>query len=398
MNHGIRFALLGAIWTQALAGGDWPQWRGINRDGISEEKIATEWPAAGLTQVWEGEVGTGFSSVSVSRGRAYTMGNTENQDTIWCLDAKEGSVLWKHTYPAKLDPQYYEGGPGATPTVHGGRVYTMSKWGDVFCLDAESGKVVWQSDLRREGLRTNRWGFAGSGLIWGDLVIYNAGTAGVALNRNTGRIAWLNGTNAAGYASPVRFRERNRESVLIFGAKSLYALEPRTGKELWRYPFETGYDVNDTDPLIWREQVFLSSYSRGSALLKIEGGIPTPVYEKKTLHIHLSPGMPIRQWLFGFDGEAKTKNEFRCIDLQTGELKWSAKDPAFGSIIQVDGRLLVLSDKGELLWGEPSPEGFRPLARAKILSGTCWSPPALAHGYLYARNARGHLVCVDLRP
>src|SRR5439155_24448445 len=119
-----------------------------------------------------------------------------------CLDARTGREIWRHTYDSPLGPQYYEGGPGSTPTVDGDRVFTISKWGDVFCLDAARGTMIWQRDLRHDGIKTNRWGFAGSPLIWHDLVILNAGSAGTALDRNTGRLVWCNGTNATGYASP----------------------------------------------------------------------------------------------------------------------------------------------------------------------------------------------------
>ena len=168
-------------------GGDWPQWRGPNRDSVSPEIISTNWGADGPKVVWRACVGTGFSSVAVSEGRAYTMGNNTNDDTVWCFEAKTGKPLWKRSYPSRLDPQWYEGGPGATPTVDAGRVFTISKWGDVFCLDARTGKVVWQHDLKQDGLKPNRWGFEGSPLIWRDLVLLNAGAAGTALDRRTGR-------------------------------------------------------------------------------------------------------------------------------------------------------------------------------------------------------------------
>jgi outer membrane protein assembly factor BamB len=395
MKAWICFSL-SVLALAAATAADSPQWRGINRDGMHHERIATNWPAEGPKVVWKAAVGTGFSSVSISNGRAYTMGNTEGQDTIWCLDAATGKEVWKHTYAARLDPQYYEGGPGATPTVDRDRVYTISKWGDVFCLDAANGKIVWQRDLRQDGFQTNRWGFAGSPLILGDLVLLNTGIAGTALNRNTGKIVWLNGTTPAGYASPTLCRDGDRAKVLIFGAKALYALEPDNGLELWQYPFETGYQVNDTDPLIHRGKIFITSYNKGCALLDPADG--KAVYANKNLNTHLSPGIVFGDYLYAFNGEAKTKTDFRCLHVPSGELKWTRKDPAFGSMIGVENRLLVLSEKGDLILAEATPEDFKPVASAKILTGTCWSPPSLANGFLYARNAKGDLVCLDLRP
>ena len=379
-----------------LPAADWPQWRGTNRNGTSSEKVSAAWPAGGPRVLWRASVGTGFSSISVSQGRVYTMGNTNNEDTVWCFDANTGERVWHHSYAAQLGPQWYEGGPGSTPTVEGNRVFTISKWGDVFCFDAAKGAVVWQRDLRRDGIKPNRWGFAGSPLIWGNLVILNAGSAGIALDRNTGHIVWSNGTNMAGYASPTRFKTGGAEAVLIFAAKHLVALEPQSGRELWRQFWETGWDTNITDPLLWRDRIFISSLTRGCGLLSAQDGKPEVLYTNAVMHMHLSPGVVVGDYLYAFNGEAKQETDLRCLYLPTGELKWARKDPAFGSMILARDKLILLSEKGDLLLGEASPTEFKLLARAKVLSGVCWTPPALANGRLYVRNAKGELLCVGL--
>ena len=302
------------------------------------------------------------------------------------------------TYRSRLDPRSYEGGPGCTPTVEANRVYTISKWGDVFCLDTADGSVVWHRDLLETGLRPNRWGFAGSPLVLGELVILNAGAAGIALERTTGRVAWSTGTNTAGYASPVLFGASGERQVLIFAAKQLVALDPGTGQALWHFPWETKWDTNITDPLVQGNHVFISSFSRGGAWLFVVGDEPEQVYGTTNLYNHLSPGVVLGDYLYAFNGEAKFTTDFRCLYLPTGQVKWRRKDPAFGTLIGAQDKLILLSEKGELMVAAASPAALKPLARARVMEGTCWTPPALADGLLYLRNAKGKLACVDLRP
>jgi outer membrane protein assembly factor BamB len=271
-------------------------------------------------------------------------------------------------------------------------VFTISKWGDVLCLNAANGKIVWQNDLGKVGIQSNRWGFAGSPLIWKDLVILNAGGAGTALDLKTGKIVWSNGTNTTGYASPVLATVNGKDAILIFAAKFLILVDAATGKELWRHPWETGWDTNNTDPIPYQESVFLSSYSRGCALLRLSDG--QAVYENKSLNNHLSPGALVGEYLYAFNGEAKTQTDFRCLDLPSGELKWKTSAPAFGSVVVAGGKLLVLSEQGELLMGDPSPTQFKSTARAQVIGGRCWTPPSLANGRIYVRNAAGDVVCL----
>src|SRR5712672_1496468 len=147
----ITSAVVWLVVASAGVANDWPRWRGPDLNGISKETgWSTSWPQEGPKQLWKAAVGIGFSSVAVANGRVYTLGNKNETDTAWCFDAETGREIWKHSYSCPLDPTYYEGGPGSTPTVDGGKVYTLSKHGQLFCFDAASGKVLWDHDLMVE--------------------------------------------------------------------------------------------------------------------------------------------------------------------------------------------------------------------------------------------------------
>jgi hypothetical protein len=374
---------------------DWPNWRGPRHDGISTETgWRTNWPADGPKVLWRAEVGVGFSSFAVADGRAFTMGNAGGKDTVWCFDAETGEVLWSHSYPCPLMSKYYEGGTHSTPTVHGGKVYTFSKTGQVLCLAAADGKVLWARDLRENlGLKVPTWGFASSVRIVDDLAVVNAGSAGVAMNKDDGRIVWKSGETPSGYATPVVFDAGGKQGLLIFAEKSLTAVEAKTGNPLWSHRWQTRHDVNAADPIVINGRVFISSgYNRGCALLGVGRGGAKTVWENRNMRNHFNSCVLLDGYLYGFD-----ESQLRCLDAETGKVAWTERGYGKGSLMAADGKLIVLAERGKLAVGEASPKGFRPTAEAKVLGGKCWSTPVLANGRIHARNAAGDVVCVDVR-
>ncbi|MCP4453057.1 MAG: PQQ-binding-like beta-propeller repeat protein, partial [Planctomycetes bacterium] len=259
------------LWISAAVAADWPHWRGPDYNGMSRETVPK--PAAlkdGIKPVWEAQIGVGFSSVTISHGKAYAMGNVGKvNDVVLCFDADTGKEMWTHTYPEPLNPKYYDGGSSATPTVAGTRVYTISKSGKIFCLDAATGDVVWQKQATP---KPPTWGFAGSAVIQGDLVIFNVGTAGLALNKGTGDVVWDNGAGLSGYASAVPYTRDGRKCIVLFGQNHVFGLDAATGKQLWKCEWVTKHDVNASDPIVRGDYVFVASgYNRGCGLIKIDG-------------------------------------------------------------------------------------------------------------------------------
>ena len=135
----------------SVTGSDWPQYRGPNRNGVSDEKgWLDHWPSAGPAVAWRAKVGLGFSSVVVSKGRACTVGHEKGQDTVYCFDALTGKPNWQHSYAAELGDKYFEGGTTGTPTFDGDQIYWLSRWGDLFCLEAAGGKILWSKNVAGE--------------------------------------------------------------------------------------------------------------------------------------------------------------------------------------------------------------------------------------------------------
>jgi len=138
--------------------------------------------------------------------------------------------------------------------------------------------------------------------------------------------------------------------------------------------------------------VFVSSgYNRGATLVKVEGNKTSTVWEDKNMRNHFNSCLLWKGHLYGID-----EDQLRCLVFDTGEVKWTEKSVGKGSLLIADGKLIVLSDKGELMVADPSPEGFKPISRAQVLSGKCWTTPVLSNGRIYCRNAAGDVVCLDV--
>ncbi len=379
---------------------DWFRWRGPDLNGISKETgWLAKWPDEGPKRLWKASVGTGFSSMSVSHGRLYTMGNNgQDTDTVFCLDAATGAEIWKHPYHCVLDPKFYEGGTSSTPTVDGDRVYTISRKGDLFCLDAANGKVLWSKNVHGDlGNEIPTWGFAGSPLVEGDLLILNVGTAGTALDKKTGKVVWHSDTGVPGYATPVPFDSGKGRVIAIFASQDLIVVNPADGKPVWSFPWKTLYDVNAADPIISGGKMFISSgYEHGSALLDISRDKPTVVWENKEFRNHINSSVLWQGYLYGVDDVSNSKYELKCVNWDTGEIKWSEPKFGKGSLIIADGKILGLSDKGELMVAEASPKEFKSMSHAQVLGGKCWTTPVLSNGRIYCRNSKGDLVCLDV--
>ena len=167
---------------RAEIGSEWAVYRGQNRDGISSETgWSSAWPKQGPREAWRKSIGIGVSAVTVSKGCAYTMGYKDGADTVYCLNSNTGATIWSRSYPSAIYNKDHEGGPASTPTLHKGKVYTLSREGDLYCFDALNGEIVWSKDLQDEDLGdVPYWGFSGSPLVDEDqlntLIDTNSGT------------------------------------------------------------------------------------------------------------------------------------------------------------------------------------------------------------------------------
>ncbi len=391
----MKLALLLLAAATTLQAADWPIWRGPNHDGISSEKLT----GSAVKKVWEAQIGIGFASFTVADGRVYTTGHADGKDTVFCFDATSGKLVWKHAYAADLGDKYYEGGTSATPTIEDGKAYHLSRWGDLMCFEAATGKIVWQKNIQKETeADIPDWGFAGSPLVAGKLLIVNVGKAGTAVEKATGKTVWTSDKANSGYCTPYPITLNGKAQVVLSSGRAYKGVEPSNGSVLWEYTWSTSYGVNAADPILSGTKLFISSgYNKGCALLDLSSAEPKEIWRSRVMKNQFNSSVLIDGHLYGSDGDADKSASLKCIDFATGTEKWSAADVGFCSLMAADGKLIIMTAKGELIIAKASAAKFEPLSRTPVLTGRCWSAPVLANGHIYVRNAAGDMVCLAVQ-
>jgi outer membrane protein assembly factor BamB len=387
-----------ASWSP-VAAEDWFRFRGPQLNGLSSEvHWSHAWGESGPPVAWRGQVGVGLSGVVVSADRLYTLGNTDDRDTVYCLDTHSGQILWQHSYPASIDPNEFEGGPTATPTVSGNYLFTLGRQGELFGFDKVSGQVLWNTQVAElAGVRVPTWGFAGSPLALNDLLLVNVGEAGVAVQCQTGELVWSSADREAGYSSIVPFSWAGQDAVIFGSSRSYVCVEPQTGRELWRQRWLTTFGCNAADPIVFDEKIFISSgYNRGCVLLDVSQPEVAEVWKNKEMQNQLSSSVLIDGFLYGIHGDVGGATQLRCMQWSTGQVQWSDESFRPGAISAAGQRLIVLSDTGELIIVAAESQASRVLARYHGLQGKCWTAPVLSNGQLYCRSALGELLCLRL--
>jgi outer membrane protein assembly factor BamB len=392
-----------------LAGaGDWPQWRGPNRDGFSPETdLARTWPAEGPPIVWKKPIGRGFSSMAVAGARLFTMDQTPGEtatESVVCLSAETGDELWRFRYPCVFEERFGSG-PRSTPAVDDGLVYAVGPTGVFHCLRADTGDKVWRRDLGQEfPAKPTQYGVSFSPLVEGDLVYAmpgaQAGNSVVAFDKRSGALVWKALDDPTAYSSPVAATIAGVRQLLVFTNSALVSLSPHDGAVYWRFPWKTEGGFNIATPLVFGDYVFISSgYGKGCALLEIAAGPDGSlradrVYEHNRMRNHFASSVRVGDDLYGFD-----QTDLVCMDARTGEIRWREKGFrkfGKGNLLAADGRLILLGEPGVLALAEASPAGYHETASFQASRNKCWTVPALARGKLYLRD-ESEIVCYDLR-
>jgi outer membrane protein assembly factor BamB len=409
----VRAILVGSM--LALAAGsqsavsDWPQYLGPDRSGVYKgPALADTWPASGPPVRWRKSVGAGFSGpvvVGGPDGRVILFHRLSGREVVESLDARTGAAQWTFAYPtAYRDDFGFDEGPRAVPVVASGVVYTFGAEGQLHALALETGRKLWSEDTgARFSVAKGFFGAAGSPLVENGRVIANIGGRGagiVAFDAQTGQVLWTATDDEASYSSPVGATIGGRRIALFLTRARLIALDQATGRVEFQRPWRArqAASVNVASPIVVGDRIFVSAeYGPGAGVLRVDGSTLAEVWTSDdVLSNHYATSVYRDGVLFGFHGRQEFGQSFRAVEFDTGKVRWTADRFLAGSVTLAGDRLVILRENGELVIAPATPDSFKPLLRAAILPATVRAFPALADGFLYARNETT-LVAVDLR-
>ncbi len=382
---------------------DWPQWRGVNRDAISTETgLIKKFPEGGPAILWRLKIGEGFSSVSVSDGKLYTMWDEGGAQYLVCLEALSGKELWRQELGSGFK-NGYGNGPRSTPTIDENAAFAIGTSGRLIAANKNTGKLLWEHNLVSD-YRTKlpSYGFASSPLVIGEKLFVEVGGESatyMAFNKITGEVVWASQNDRPAYSSPVHASINGVNQIVFWSASGLHSISPDQGKILWKYAWEelcpvTGIPLNTSTPIYVAPDKIFNSGGSGAAVIQISSAgnkfdVKT-IWKSEQMKNEINSSILFENHIYGFDGGV-----FKCINAETGKLKWKVRGFQKGSLIAADGQLIVLSERGKLALVDANPAEFIEKDSAQILNGQCWTAPTLAKGKLYLRN-HNELVCLNM--
>ncbi len=393
----IPLVLLASL---AAAPADWPHYHGPGYDRkISDPSVRIARSAEEWSVKWRVELGVGYSAVTVADNACFTIGNSQDTNTVYCLDRETGTERWTYRYACRAGKKF--AGPRAAPTIADGRVYTFSRSGHLHCFSVEDGTCLWTRNVVEDlGGEVLRFGLNSQVLIREDRAyLFAGGEAGlVCLEAATGRLIWNHGPAEGdqGYGSPL-FQEIGRKLFITCSTDNLlWGIDPETTETAWTISWPTRFGILPAAPLVRGSELFISSnYGTGCAKYDLRSGTPEQIWRNKNMQSHFNTAILHGDYIFGPSGDIRRNHALQCVNWLSGDLEWSVPE-TFGPVIMVNGLLVVLTTGGELVLCEPDGKKYAEIARKKLLDGECWTSPTYSRGIIYGRTATGGAVAIDI--
>ena len=401
---GFVFALLIAT---SLVAADWPQWRGPNRDDVSQETgLQTQWAADGPSRLWlSKDAGIGYSGFSVVGDTLYTMGAKDDEEHLIAVNVADGQTKWSAAIAPLLTNRW------GTARLHPHR-----RWRPGLCPVRPRDARLRQPGRRQRDLEGRdegfRWRRTGLGLLRKradrrrKTALHARRQAGsdFVLDKLSGQKIWQSKdfTDGAQYASIIAADHGGKRQYIQLTQKNFVGVDATNGDVLWTTTFDGKTAVVPT-PIFHYGCVYVASgYGAGCKMIRLSASNEVEeVYVNKNMTNHHGGVVLVGDHLYGYsDGKG-----WVCQNFKTGEMVWNEKNKlGKGSLTCAGGKLYCYDErKGEVALIDASPTGWQEHGRFKIdpqttqrsSSGGIWTHPVVADGKLFLRDQE-LLACYDI--
>jgi outer membrane protein assembly factor BamB len=419
----FAFLSVGCI-NKTDTSGSWSDWRGNNRDGIwRNNTVSPHINENNIEKRWKASVGNGYSGPTLYEGKVFLTDKPDNEtERVVCFDEQSGEMLWEHTYRCAYSIGY-PNGPRASVIIKNNKAYSLGAMGNLFCFNANNGDVIWEKKLNEEyNIRMPIWGISAAPLIYKNLLILQIGGSNnscvVALDRITGKKAWNALDDKASYSPPKLIKQAGKDVVVVWTGEAINALDPEKGTLYWSVNFNQKMEMAISDPVVFGNRLFVSSFFDGSMMLELaENQLTADTLwyragknERMTDALHCCINTPIMNEnnIFG----VCSYGQLRCLDASNGDRIWVdttvvAKNRwANVHFIQNREYVWMFNEEGQLITAEFKEKGYHEIGRVKIIEpttgqlnrkgeGVTWAFPAFANNHIFVRSD-SELICYKL--
>ena len=374
---------------------EWPQWRGVNRDGAAAFAIPSTWPEQ-LSMKWKVDVGIGYAAPITSGDRVYAFSRQNEDEVLRALDAGTGKTIWETKYNATYKPnpaatRTHGTGPKSTPTLADGRLYTLGMTGVVTAFDAASGKQLWQTaPPKTETL----YHTAMSPIVDRGIVIVHVGGhndgALTAFDAPTGAVKWAWTGDGPAYGSPIIVELGGTRQVITMTQDNLVGVNTANGELLWKRPYSVRATRNAVTPIVHNGIVIVSGLGMpvsGFRVINRAGQWSTEdVWVNNDTTMDMSTGVVIGNTLYGFS--PRNSGQYFAIDANTGETRWLSepRQAENAAIVRTGDVWFALDTQAELKVIRANPKQFEIVKRYDVADSATWAQPVLSGQRVFIKD------------
>jgi outer membrane protein assembly factor BamB len=393
---GILLPVLVSSVHAQRATGDWPQFRGPNRDGVAVTASDLQaWPET-LTRRWSVEVGLGYATPLVVGSRVYQFARRGDNEVMMAIDASSGKVVWETGYPAVFEVMKaaapHGAGPKSTPAFFNGRLYAIGMTGVVTSFDAETGRQIWQKPGSTPVPMYTTHAF--SPIVDRGLVIFHLGGhdegALTALDLNTGDVRWSWRGDGPGYGSPVLAELGGVRQFVTITQGKIVGVDAASGALLWERPWVSSNFTNSNTPVVAGDLLIASSNGPPTSALRVsragnQWAVET-VWENADVPMRLSDAVVAGDTLFGLS--TRNAGQYFAVDVKSGKTLWTSdgRQAAHAAIARAGDLLFSMEEDGELLLIRSSRTAFEPVRRYKVSEAATWPQPSYSGDRVFVKD------------